>query len=116
MARIVRSCKYLGGIYGLPPMPLLGEGKDRYEDCVGSRLEAFPDNNTAVFLIETDQALPVFLHKLCYDAESVYWLLLYWCLLAKPEKIPFPKKYHQISGHTSLLWMRHGITGTPVSL
>jgi hypothetical protein len=73
-------------------MPQLDEGKARYKECVGARLTAFPDNSRELLDVKKNQVLPVFVHKLRYDAESVFWFLLYWCVLAKPETDPNPEE------------------------
>jgi hypothetical protein len=85
MARVVRSAKQLRGKYTLPAMPHLSDGHDIYEKAVGNRLTLFPPNKPEPYTMADDKSLEPFIHKLRYDAESKFWLLVWWALQAQPE-------------------------------
>lgn len=85
MARAIRSGKIKRGKYHLYRMPQLNKGKDHYQQYLGGRLEMFPPNEDSPQVIPADIILDSFQHKLCYDAESVFWLLLYWCIQVQPD-------------------------------
>jgi hypothetical protein len=84
MARVLRSSKIAAGSHSFHPMPQLSDGATRYEKCLRKRLEAFPPNELDTIKIKTRKTLENFHHKLRYDAESVFWLLLWWSIQAKP--------------------------------
>ncbi|PVF98010.1 hypothetical protein CPB86DRAFT_390372 [Serendipita vermifera] len=65
-------------------MPQLDDGAARYKDCVGERLEVFKPNSFISKKEKKPKSVEVFQHKLRYDAESVFWLLLWWSMQAKP--------------------------------
>lgn len=84
MARAVRSAEIKSGYHFFPPMPELSGGALRYKECVEERLEVFKPNSF-ISKRETDlKPIDFFQHKLRYDAESVFWLLLWWSIQAKP--------------------------------
>jgi len=96
MARAVVSAVQKKGMYFLVPMPQLDqEGKEAYEAAVPDRLTAFPSNGLETSFIPSDKSLEPFKHKLKYDAESVFWLLLWWAIRAWPANDEFP-------GHTKI--------------
>jgi hypothetical protein len=84
MARAVRSSEQRGSHF-LLPMPQLGAAQDVYERIVGDRLLAFPPNEKELDHSEDEKSNKPFTHQLRYDAESVFWLLLWWALHAQPE-------------------------------
>jgi hypothetical protein len=84
MARAVRSLEQRGSHF-LFPMPQLGAGQDVYERIIGDRLIAFPPNERELDHSEDKKSNQPFTHQLRYDAESVFWLLLWWALHAQPE-------------------------------
>ncbi|PVF95863.1 hypothetical protein CPB86DRAFT_875329 [Serendipita vermifera] len=105
MARVVRSCgKIDGGARALYPMPQLEKGKDHYEMYLEDRLKMFPPNEYFLQRIDADITLEPFRHKLYYDAESVFWLLLYWCIQARPasrnreEILPRSSHWNNLTG------------------
>jgi hypothetical protein len=86
MAREVRSGKQGKWIYILKPMPQLSAGHDVYDRAIGDRLIAFPPNEKeSEDSRGDDKILDPFIHQLRYDAESVFWLLLWWALQAQPD-------------------------------
>ncbi|PVF98017.1 hypothetical protein CPB86DRAFT_873657 [Serendipita vermifera] len=86
MARAVRTAKVQYGYHIFPPMPELCDGATRYKDCVGQRLEQFGPNSPKMHKHDKSKSPNFFQHKLRYDAESVFWVLLWWSMQAKPLK------------------------------
>ncbi|PVF98014.1 hypothetical protein CPB86DRAFT_873654 [Serendipita vermifera] len=84
MARAVRSPEIRNGVHAFFPMPQLSAGAARYEQCVGQRLQKFQPNKHKFEVINHPISLKPFQHRLHYDAESVFWLLLWWAMQAKP--------------------------------
>ena len=85
MARILLAGKYEQTDVIIPPMPQIVAGLGVYSQYLGDRLTTFPQNQ-AEFLEMASNPLPeVFRHKLRYDAESVFWCLFWWCILAQPS-------------------------------
>jgi hypothetical protein len=95
MARAVISGTQKKNQSFLVPMPQLDHGNEAYKAAVPDRLTAFPPNKMEVSEILYDRPLDPFKHKLKYDAESVYWLLLWWAIHALPVDDAFP-------GHTKI--------------
>ncbi|PVF95885.1 hypothetical protein CPB86DRAFT_710269 [Serendipita vermifera] len=85
MARVVRSGKIREGPHHSPPMPQLQVGLERYRKHLPSRLETFPPNQAVDKRIYDEIILENFHHELRYDAESVFWLLVWWAIQAKPK-------------------------------
>jgi len=92
MARMARSNIYPRGSHDLPPMPAVcPELLAQHDHTLKARLEAFPENQEETIKIKRDSAMDpdTFRHQLRYDAESVFWCLLWWCIQAKPAgKLP----------------------------
>jgi hypothetical protein len=88
MARMVRSLTYPEGIAKLPPMPDVAT--EHCRKLLKTRLENFPGNQPETIDIPSDTALASneFRHLLRYDAESVFWCLMWWCIQAQPEGFP----------------------------
>ncbi|PVF98015.1 hypothetical protein CPB86DRAFT_705832 [Serendipita vermifera] len=85
MARAVRTPEISPGTHLFPPMPELFAGAARYQQFNGDRFP-MPHPNELLWEEQDDyKLLEPFHHKLRYDAESVFWLLLWWCMLAKPS-------------------------------
>jgi len=84
MARMVRSLEYYPeGRFDLPPMPDVA--KELLEHYPQARIDAFPGNKEEPIDIPEDTPLPpLFKHLLRYDAESVFWYLLWCCVQAQP--------------------------------
>jgi hypothetical protein len=77
----------------LRPMPKLDPENGAYKAykaAVPNRLEGFPPNENEYYKNEEDILHEPFIHKLQYDAESVFWLLLWWAIHACPEKATSP--------------------------
>ena len=87
VARAVVSCRQKEGIYILMPMPQfdqVNEAYEAYKDAVPDRLETFLPNKEKYYRNASDKPYDPFKHKLQYDAESVFWLLLWWAIQACP--------------------------------
>jgi hypothetical protein len=99
MARMVRSDVYPGGVYQLPPTPeVVSKLQRRYQGILPDRVAAFPTNDTEELLKVPrgdDGILSNFRHLLRYDAESIFWLLLWWCIQAQPVGVSsdIPQNY-----------------------
>jgi hypothetical protein len=94
---MVRSNKYPAGVYKLPPMPAVApQLHTRYESLFKGRLEAFPPNNAEYLEVPEGEEMgsSEFRHLLRYDAESVFWCLLWWCIQARPDKVPDEELSH----------------------
>jgi hypothetical protein len=86
MARLVRNPVIKKGPYLHPPMPQLqGAALERYEACVGDRVNEFPPNRESFYKIEGNKKIR-YSHRLSYDAESTFWLLFSWAIQVKPVK------------------------------
>jgi hypothetical protein len=108
MARAVRSSKQRGSHF-LFSMPQLSAGHDVYERTVGDRLIAFPPNERELDHSDDDnehgdddKLIEPFTHQLRYDAESVFWLLLWWALHVQPEADGHPESLMCSSALASL--------------
>jgi hypothetical protein len=58
------------------------------------RVKKFPSSETIPFdpaMIADNKYHGGWRHELEHDAESVFWLLLYWAMVAQPEKFPKEK-------------------------
>jgi len=105
MARSVRAGSHKKGVYMIYLMPQLVEGKTRYKSCVGKRLRAFKDPVKKMRSLEIpkNRKIEPFFHKPRYDAESVFWLPLYWAIQAEPTKSAgYPKAPIQRADWTAL--------------
>lgn len=87
MARAVRTGYRAAGLYAIYPMPLLTRGREHYARHLQERLDTYNDPMKDKQLFQSDEhvKLEPFTHRLRYDAESVFWLLLYWAIQAQPE-------------------------------
>jgi hypothetical protein len=121
MARTVRAGFRREGNHLFRPMPQLGVAHAVYHESVGDRLQIFPPNEKESCDLDEDEPLSPFQHNLRYDAESVFWLLLWWSLQIKPEDENESKDliesqyWHDLTGKIDL---RHKIfiTGFPRSI
>jgi hypothetical protein len=89
MARAVRSIKILKGHHIFPPMPQLDDAQKTYERHLSARLKEFPLNEEERRKLIEHQFIESFQHHLRYDAESVFWLLLWWAIQAQPKSTKF---------------------------
>jgi hypothetical protein len=86
MALLVRNPVIMKGPYLHPPMKQLqGDALELYKACVGNRINVFPPNHESLYAIEENKEIH-HSHKLSYDAESTFWLLLSWAIQIKPIK------------------------------
>jgi hypothetical protein len=87
VARAVVSGRQKRGTYTLMSMPQFDQASEAYkayEAAVPDRLKAFPATEVRIYLVMSDIPQTPFKHKLQYDAESVFWLLLWWAIQAYP--------------------------------
>ena len=65
-------------------MPQLEAARGVYEHQYPERLPSFPPNVKTYHETDRTSLLPSFQHKLRYDAESVFWLFVWWSLQIRP--------------------------------
>jgi len=88
MARRVRSPLAVGGMYKLPAIPALeSEISDRYQHIFRKRWDMFPSNEPEVISVD-GKMLDYSEHSLRYEAESLFWNLVYWSMTAQPDTPP----------------------------
>jgi hypothetical protein len=90
IARAVVSSRQKRGTYTLMPMPQFDQAPEAYkayEAAVPGRLRAFPKNIERLYRLPNDIPHEPFKHELQYDAESVFWLLLWWAISAYPVDV-----------------------------
>jgi hypothetical protein len=109
MARMVRSLTYPEGTAKLPPMPDVAT--EHCQSMLKARLEDFPGNKPEIIDIPSDSALAPneFRHLLRYDAESVFWCLMWWCIQAQPEGFPEDLSHEYWSNLTGVDDCRDGV-------
>ncbi|PVF95884.1 hypothetical protein CPB86DRAFT_862828 [Serendipita vermifera] len=78
---------YLGGYISegshyFPPMPQLRAGLENYGEHLPGRLSGFPPNHEEFDFLDNYVIPKQMQHELRYDAESVFWLLLWWAIQA----------------------------------
>ena len=90
MARAVERGEHVPAVLGI--VPGIPESPDRYAEVHPDRVKRFP-NSVEEFLFnpdgidESEQSQSKgWRHELEHDAESVFWLFLYWSMVAQPEK------------------------------
>jgi hypothetical protein len=89
MAQMVCPNEYPNGFFMLPPMPGIDSKlQSSYQEMLEGRVKAFPINEQELLAMSSveDAPLDEFQHLLRYDAESAFWLLLWWCIQAQPAK------------------------------
>ncbi|KAG8812918.1 hypothetical protein FRC19_002805 [Serendipita sp. 401] len=91
MARVVRNVAYPAAVGYLPPAPdIHPQILPHYRELFPDRIEDFRgqlDEEELVGLRESVKVPPTeFRHEQRYDAESVFWYLLWWSLLAQPAE------------------------------
>jgi hypothetical protein len=102
MARAVRQRQIEPGDHVFYPMPQLQDGHARYQEYLGKRLEEFPMNAVETVELNSDSIISRFSYQLRHDAESAFWLLLWWAIQAKPED-DIQNKDRINNGHWCLL-------------
>jgi hypothetical protein len=76
-----------------PFVPGVPQSHERYADVYADRIKQFPQceelliNPRKLTIGNNDQSQG-WRHKLVHDAESVFWLLLYWAMVAQPKDHP----------------------------
>ena len=86
MACAVRAGEVRAGRREFNPMPQLGAARDVYEDQYPDRLQSFPPNEETSCKKTESSRLEPYQHQLRYDAESVFWLFLWWSLQIRPAE------------------------------
>jgi hypothetical protein len=76
-------------------VPGIPNSPDRYARVHPDRVKKFPSSNEELSFNPKEIAgkkIPgMWRHELEHDAESVFWLLLYWAMVVQPENIPKEK-------------------------
>jgi hypothetical protein len=88
MARRLRGMKLRQGPYDLPPMPeVTGKVSGHYQRLFPDRLTKFPPNKPEPEIVRIPKTTDLGYgpHHLRYEAESLFWVLLFWCMTAKPH-------------------------------
>ena len=84
----------VAAIPGIPNSP------DIYAKAHPDRVEKFP-SSTKRFIFDPDEidneSYGEFRHELNHDAESVFWLLLYWAMVVQPEGSLPKEKFDAVS-------------------
>jgi hypothetical protein len=76
------------GLYILPPMPeVTGKVSGHYQRLFPDRLTKFPPKKPAPEIVQIPKTIDLGydLHYLQYEAESLFWVLLFWCMTAQPH-------------------------------
>jgi hypothetical protein len=89
MAHVVRNLQYPSGFFEFPPMPpvcltLLPRYKALYPDRVTDFLPSEQPEESIIGVRVQNLPSEEFKHLLRYDAESVFWIILFWSILAQP--------------------------------
>lgn len=95
MARMVHSGSYPDGKYDLPPMPQMDPRVlVQYTRAHENRLRNFAGNDEESITVPCDSEMEPenFQHLLRYDAESVFWFTLSWCIEAQPAEKSVPEE------------------------
>ncbi|KIM21708.1 hypothetical protein M408DRAFT_29347 [Serendipita vermifera MAFF 305830] len=85
MARLLRANEYIKADVVAPSIPQLGDGEQVYRRFLVERLEKFPSNEKEMVFVQPGKLSSSFRHKLRYDAESVFWSMVWWCIEAQPN-------------------------------
>lgn len=85
MARLLRANGYSKAEVISRPIPQLGDSDQVYRRFLFERLETFPSNELEVLFVKPGKLPSSFRHKLRYDAESVFWSMVWWCIQARPN-------------------------------
>ena len=79
-------------------VPRIPDSPDRYAEVHPDRVKKFPNSEKRRLFDpeqvgdESQKSQPKrWRHELEHDAESVFWLLLYWAMVVQPEKHPKEK-------------------------
>jgi hypothetical protein len=66
-------------------MPDLVAGAERYKRVRKVRFDRFPARPDDVLIFEHTKANKVWYHELRHDAESCFWLLVWWAIHIRPD-------------------------------
>ena len=89
MARAVERGGHLPVV--LAVVPEITVSPDRYAEVHPDRVEKFLDAERLVINpkeIDDNERDDGWRHELDHDAESVFWLILYWAMVVQPEECP----------------------------
>lgn len=91
MAKAVRSQRPRGNprnLIAYPPIPAVSKlARKAYEEVLQDRLERFPATGEPHIVVISSENPASWSHELRHDAESAFWLLVRWAVMA------FPKDY-----------------------
>jgi hypothetical protein len=68
-------------------VPAVPESPEVYASIHQKRIEKFREQERDTLEPERDPPSP-WRHELEHDAESVFWLLLYWAMVMQPARLP----------------------------
>ena len=86
MARSLSKGRPLAERTTFPPTPVLrGDAASVYKRCYPDRFKLFGNRMETPTAVADKTNLPVFLHELRHDAESSFWVLFWWTVLAAPR-------------------------------
>ncbi|PVF93615.1 hypothetical protein CPB86DRAFT_789947 [Serendipita vermifera] len=89
MARRQRGLFLRRGIYELPAIPQVSQNlTEYYKRLFPERLDKFLPNEPKIVRILEEIKLEYDLYHLRYEAESLFWVLLFWCMTAQPNRQP----------------------------
>ena len=92
----------------LPWVPAIPECPGLYGSKHPDRKNEFPENKEGFFVDPSPQeTFSHWRHELDHDAESVFWLLLYWAMVVQPEGHPAEETEEMNSGWWSDLNGNH---------
>jgi hypothetical protein len=86
MARAVERGDHVPAIFAA--VPGIPESPHRYTEAHPDRVKKFPGSKNKIY-IDPESVNPQpkrWRHELEHDAESVFWLLLYWAMVVQPEE------------------------------
>ena len=106
----------------MPPVPAavpgIPDSPDSYAKAHPKRVTDFQDFPKKEIFIDPDELNQSqdggWRHELDHDAESVFWLLLYWAMVVQPEnspkeKVPSDSWSALIKTHESREWLLDGL-------
>ena len=91
-ARAARNMAPLQRTNILPGMPeLIPEALERYRIALPDRLEQFPANKGKHLVEPWEGDTREWYHELRHDVESIFWMLLHWVVVFRPENDAGPE-------------------------
>ncbi|CAG8552976.1 7313_t:CDS:2, partial [Acaulospora colombiana] len=103
-----RAVRVVTKVLLLETMPQVSQKfAEHYQRLFPDRLRKFPPNEPEIILITESRELEYGLHHLRYEAESLFWALLFWYMTAQPHHPPeweaaVDKRFKKILGHNDL--------------